>query len=128
MLSEANYLELQKYTEPHAPSRSEYERFIFLKEKNLIKIHHFSAVHLGSMGQFQAPDTWIITSAGQDALLEFEQERDKQTEQKRQQRFQNQVSIAQVLVPLITFILGLVVEHYAGLVGSLGRWIENFIH
>lgn len=128
MLSELNYLELRKYLEPYTPSPEEQDRFNLLSNSGLVKVHHYASRTVGPIDGFPIPETWIITSAGQDALLEFEQERDKQTEQKRQQRFQNQVSIAQVLVPLITFILGLVVEHYAGLVGSLGRWIENFIH
>lgn len=41
------------------------------------------------------------------------------TERKRQQRFQNKVSVASVLVPFITFILGLIVEHFGNIVGSL---------
>lgn len=40
-------------------------------------------------------------------------------EHKRQQRFQNKVSVASVLVPLVTFILGLITEHFGNIIGGL---------
>ena len=127
-LSEVDYQELLKYRQPHAPSREEHARFSELKKRGFLNIQHFGLVHLGELGDHMAPDTWLITPAGEDALSEFEKERRKEAEDKRQQRFQNQVSVAQVLIPLVTFILGLVVEHYAGLVSALseflGRWIK----
>ena len=127
-LSEADYQELSKYRQPYAPSQEEYARFVGLKKRGFLKIHHFGLVHLGELGDHMAPDTWFITPAGEDALSEFEKARRKESEDKRQQRFQNQISVAQVLVPLITFILGLVVEHYAGLISGLseflGRWVK----
>ena len=74
------------------------------------------------------PVMWEITIPGLSVLSEFEAERRKEAETKRQQRFQNQISVAQVLVPFVTFVLGLVVEHYAGLVSGLaellGRWVK----
>lgn len=127
-LSEADYQELTKYRQPHAPSQEEYARFVGLKKRGFLKIHHFGLVNLDKPGDHMAPDTWTITPAGEDALSEFEKARRKESEDKRQQRFQNQISVAQVLVPLITFILGLIVEHYAGLVSGLteflGRWVK----
>lgn len=36
-------------------------------------------------------------------------------DKKRQQRFDNKIAMASVLIPLITFILGLFVEHWAGI-------------
>ena len=127
-LSEADYQELLKYRQPHAPSQEEYARFVGLKKRGFLKIHHFGLVNLDKPGDHTAPDTWTITPAGEDALSEFEKARRKESEDKRQQRFQNQISVAQVLVPLITFILGLIVEHYAGLVSGLseflGWWVK----
>lgn len=127
-LSEADYQELLKYRQPHAPSQEEYARFVGLKKRGFLKIYHFGLVNLDKPGDHMAPDTWTITPAGEDALSEFEKARRKESEDKRQQRFQNQISVAQVLVPLITFILGLIVEHYAGLVSGLteflGRWVK----
>ena len=62
---------------------------------------------------------WVITIPGRAALESFEDRQEHHRKQARQQRFQNQVSVASVLVPTITFILGLIVEHGLGLVGTL---------
>lgn len=50
------------------------------------------------------------------SVAEFEKVHDQESKSERQQRFQNKVSVAQVLVPAITFILGLLVEHFAGVI------------
>ena len=63
--------------------------------------------------------TWVITGRGESALSEFEDVRKKEAEQKEQQRFQNKVSVASILIPLITFVLGIVVEHFIGIIGVL---------
>ena len=59
---------------------------------------------------------WKITVLGEEALLEFEEQRDKDAKAERQQRFENKISIASVLVPAVTFILGLLVEHFSGII------------
>lgn len=73
-------------------------------------------------------DRLSITPMGLEALQDFQKRQENEAEAKRQQRFQNQISIAQALIPLVTFVLGLVVEHYSGLVSGLaeffGRWIK----
>lgn len=38
-----------------------------------------------------------------------------EAKQEKQQRFENKIAIANLLIPLITFILGLVAEHYSGM-------------
>ena len=40
---------------------------------------------------------------------------EKKAEDERERRFQKKIAIAQVLVPLITFILGILVEHLSGI-------------
>lgn len=59
---------------------------------------------------------YFITTIGKDAMLQFEQRREEQAKNERQQRFQNKIAVATVLVPLVTFVLGLVVEHFSGIV------------
>lgn len=52
-------------------------------------------------------------------------ERAKQdAEKERERRFQKKIAIAQVLVPLITFILGILVEHLSG----IGEAILRILH
>lgn len=86
-------------------------------------------LHLKAGGYVEPSDTdvrpglsivyteWVITIPGRVALQEFEQRLEDHRKQARQQSFQNKVSVASVLVPAVTFILGLIVEHGFGLVG-----------
>lgn len=60
-----------------------------------------------------------LTVSGADRLEQLCQEAKDKAEAEKQRRFQNKVSVASVLVPLVTFVLGLVVEHCAGLVALL---------
>lgn len=39
-----------------------------------------------------------------------------EAKQERQQRFENKIAIANLLIPLITYILGILTEHYAGII------------
>lgn len=61
-------------------------------------------------------DIVTLTAAGRAAFEGAQISRKKQADDKKQQRFQNKISVASVLVPLVTFLLGLVVEYQAGVV------------
>lgn len=71
------------------------------------------------------PTAWKLTLAGESALSEFEQEREQHAQNERERRFNRKIAIAQVLIPLITFLLGLLVEHYAGIVSAI---VSAFAH
>ena len=60
-------------------------------------------------------ESYTLSSKGEDALAAYDQMVKDKAENKRQQRFDNKIAIATVLVPLITFVLGLVVEHFSGI-------------
>lgn len=53
-----------------------------------------------------------------------EQESKQDADKKAQQRFQNKILVAQALVPVITFILGLLVEHFSGVL----KWLSGLFH
>ena len=125
MLSEANYLELTKYLEPHAPSKDEYERFVMLKREGLVKLNSWKPLSVPGHGEIPVQDTWIISEAGKDALADFEQARQQHTKQERQQRFENKVSVASVLIPLVTFLLGLLVEYYVGILAGVSSLFHS---
>ena len=61
-------------------------------------------------------DTISITDEGRLALAAMKQELDEKAERKKQQSFQNKLSVANILVPFVTFFLGVMVEHWSGLV------------
>lgn len=53
-------------------------------------------------------------------------ERAKQdAEKKRERRFQKKIAIAQVLVPFITFILGVLAEHFSGIAEIILRILHK---
>lgn len=63
--------------------------------------------------------TVIYTSeAGKAYLHSQEQILEQQAKNERQQRFDNKISILSVLIPLITFIIGVLIEHWVGLIDS----------
>ena len=61
-------------------------------------------------------DVVELTPSGATAYEEANEERKTQAEQKKQQRFNNKMSVATVLVPLVTFFLGIIVEAQVNLV------------
>lgn len=67
------------------------------------------------------PVKWELTVDGRAALSKFEEECKKQAKEERQRRFQNKISVLSVLVPLVTFILGLVVERFTGIIGIVSQ-------
>lgn len=47
-----------------------------------------------------------------------------EAKQEKQQRFENKIAIANLLVPLVTYILGILTEHYAGILDFLVRLFD----
>ena len=60
-----------------------------------------------------------LTDKGAIAYELEEEERKDHSDQQRQQRFQNKISVASVLIPAVSFICGLIVESYFQVVGLL---------
>lgn len=63
-------------------------------------------------------------------LLREEERREKESQaskkaanekakKERQQRFENKIAIANLLIPVVTFILGILVEHFTGIVRTV---------
>ena len=79
-----------------------------------------------------------LSEKGKAALAEYrkelellEKEARKEAEDKEQQAFQNKVSIANILVPLGTFIFGLLLEHFTNIIGGFSvifEFIYNILH
>ena len=118
LLSEASYKVLVRYREgpievdPDGLSKREQ----WLCTQKFIEPCSFKNLTQGELKIVCRATAYQITVAGEDALAEFEKVHDQESKSERQQRFQNKVSVAQVLVPAITFILGLLVEHFAGVI------------
>ena len=70
-------------------------------------------------GKFPYMDLLTIAPKGCECLEEFKKEAEEESKAQRQQRFENKMSIATLLISLISFIVGLVVEHYAGILAAI---------
>ena len=66
-------------------------------------------------------DWFELTQKGCATLSEVKEKATDKAEQKAHNRTQTQLAIANVLVSFVSFALGLVVEHYAGLVAFLSQ-------
>ena len=60
---------------------------------------------------------YTVSEHGEAELLEMEYRKRKDDEEAAQRKIQNKISMAQVLTPVITFILGLFVEYFGNIVG-----------
>lgn len=57
--------------------------------------------------------------AGEDRLEQLNQEAIDKTKQEKQQRFENKIAVLTLLVTLVSFIAGLVVEHTTNVVSNV---------
>jgi len=90
-----------------------------LTDRSLIhalKADGFVSGKLGAYGSVSLEDK------GRLRLRQLQQEADEQAKQERQQRFDNKIAIANIFVPLVTFVGGILLEHYAGIL----EWALSF--
>ena len=89
---------------------------------------------------------WVLSQKGQ-AILQTRQdelrvredvakkESEEYSEQKRQQRFENKISVLNLIAPFVTFVLGVIVEHFTEITlavwhffTDVGAWIASLWH
>lgn len=61
----------------------------------------------------------------QRRLSDAQEKAKEKAEQKRQQRFENKIAVANLLIPFITFVLGIAAEHYVGVIGGI-QWLVRW--
>lgn len=64
-------------------------------------------------------DVYKLTALGAEVYEQLQEEREQASKTERQQSFDNKIAVASLLVPFITFVLGLLVDHYTDLVSFL---------
>lgn len=109
--------------------------FWLLGEAERETVRYLESLGLAGAREDHGPGRWELTEAGKQVLevheVQARQKADEQAEKIKQQRFQNQISIAGVLVPLVIFALGIVVERYKGLVpfpeDLLRGWVKDAV-
>ena len=70
---------------------------------------------------FSLSVSYKLTPRGEDALAEFEYVHNKDTQEERRNRLDRKMQILSIAIPLITFIAGLLAEHFSGIVS----WIVS---
>ncbi|KUE75351.1 hypothetical protein ASJ35_14220 [Ruthenibacterium lactatiformans] len=68
-----------------------------------------------------------LTLEGLSALEKLEEHLRNESEEKAYKRRQEKIAVLQVLVPAITFILGLIVEHFSGIVALAFELFRNWV-
>lgn len=104
MLSDENYRELLKYRAGPAIPQNRLEPRTKLLKKNGYLVR--------SRDPQYGAEFYCLSPNAIDALAQFEQSAEQNAKKECQQRFQNKISIAQLFIPFITFVLGIFVEHY----------------
>lgn len=93
----------------HKNHAENQERFLSLLEKGYIQ------------GAFVLDRPVTLTIPGTDRLEKLQNEAKENAQKEADRRFNKQVAITQMLVSLASFILGIVVEHYAGLIALISE-------
>lgn len=127
MLSEENYKELVKYRMgAHVVGEDGLsKREMYLKQQGFIEVaEHRRISNSPSDIQIYA-HSYKLTPSGEDALSEFEYIRNKKAADERQKRFSNKLAVLGIAVSLANFILGLLVEHFSGVVELIVSFLQR---
>jgi hypothetical protein len=118
MLSEKNYYALLEYRREKYTGPKITEQIRYFKECGYIRpvSHELKE----TAGEFcMNPTVWIITPRGEDSLAEFEYRAEQDTKSNAEKK---QERIFQVLLVFLGAIIGLLIEHFAG----IADWISSF--
>lgn len=69
--------------------------------------------------QALSPPIYHISQKGLAVLQQLQEEAEQKAKDERQKRFDNKISVLNVVVPLLTFILGILLEHFSGIITKL---------
>ena len=83
----------------------------------------FSNLRRNKMIEYSSFDSSVhITRKGEQTLLQIQEKRSQQAKEERQRRIDNKLSVLQLLVPLVIFIVGVVIEHYS----MIAKFLSDF--
>ena len=68
--------------------------------------------------------TYKLTTYGKRALRKEKKSRNHNTEQKEKQTFDNQISVANLLVPFVIFILGILVANFSKIISIISSLLH----
>ena len=120
MLSESNYNALKKYRGGLHTGPKITDEIRYFRDQKYIDASSYKTTE-DIDGYSINPTAWKLTPLGEDALAEFEYIHNKDAQDERRQRFDRKMQILNIAIPLITFIAGLLAEHFSGIVS----WIVS---
>lgn len=147
MLSKNDYDLLVRYRaeRPYPEDEAGQERFDRFLENEWVRATRHETLRSGSIIAPLNPTHFMVSEAGKDLLEAFEkqaaQEEERQAEKEaaearrlqerhedyanaeRRYRTQNKISVLSILVPLLTFLLGIYVEYRLALMTHLIRLV-----
>jgi len=123
VLSESNYSALVRFRGKSIPisAKEMTDEISYFKEMEYISPDEFGFCEEKNEF-FSLAVSYKLTPRGEDALAEFEYVHNKDAQDERRHCFDRKISVLGVLVSLITFILGLLAEHFVGITD----WISSF--
>ena len=71
------------------------------------------------------PPIYFIKQKGLAKLKELDDKANQESEEKRQKRFENKISVLNVLIPILTFFVGIIVEHFSGFIDTIVSWMQG---
>ena len=107
------------YTQPNKQAHRQVLFTIDNKLINEIKSAVDDLVILGIIEFNVCSNKYNLTKDGLAIFRLAKKEREQIAKQEKQQRFNNNVSVANLLVPLVTFILGILIEHFADFISFI---------
>jgi len=148
VLSKRDYDLLVLYREerPYPENEDDQERFERFRANGWVRDTRFESLQSGNIIMPLNPTHFIVSEMGKDLLEAFEeqaaQEEKRQAEKEaaearrlqerhedyanaeRRYRTQNKISVLGILIPFLTFLLGVYVEYRLALLTNLVRLVE----
>lgn len=91
-------------------------------QEELITVHYLDREGLLQPREDLQADYLTLSEHGKRVLADyrtrqeqFRKETEKETSEKRQQRFENKLSVANLFVSLISFVIGILLEYFGGI-------------
>lgn len=111
---------LSKCREPYAPQTDEERAQINALYKAKLIIGRGQGFTLGGIPYIKA---WSVTNEGLNALDEFEEQAGEKAKEEKQKRFENKVAVLNLVVSILSFLAGLLVEFFFGPLAAIWRQV-----
>ena len=99
-------------------SENELDTYQFLMQQNLLQPRYDLEDGLNYLSETGK----CVLAEHREHLNLLQKEADKDAKQEKQQRFENKISVANLLISLISFFVGISAEFYIGIYSRVVEW------